>query len=344
MTTEPIVRYSHTVGMHSYLGMGFYNPVDVAPGRDDVIYVLNRAVEFRPGLSKRVTICTVAGDFLAEFSDFGTEDGKMMWTVSLAIDRDENIYMSDEGLHRVSVFDKDGRFLAKWGTKGDGEGNFNGPAGIAFDDDNNVLVVDSLNNRIQRYTSDGRFLGTWGSGGSRDGQFNMPWGIDVDRAGDVYVADWRNDRIQKFDAEGKHLATWGSSGQGDGQFRRPSGIAVDSDGIIYIADWGNDRIQILAPDGSFMMKLTGDATLSKWAELYFTTNQTEFEERLKADLEPDAEPSPPGEYFRREPARVEKSFWAPTSVRVDDRGRIYVSDTGRHRVQVYQKEVSPADT
>ena len=341
MITQEIVRYSHTIGLFSYAGAGFYNPVDVAVGRDDVLYVLNRAVELKGGQgNKRVTMCTVAGDFLGQFSDLGTEDGKMMWTVSLAIDTNENVYMSDEALHRVSIFDNDGQYLTKWGVKGEGDGEFNGPAGIAFDSDGNLLVVDSLNNRIQRYTCDGRFLGAWGNKGNGDGQFDMPWGIAVDRAGDVYVADWRNDRIQKFSAQGHHLASWGVSGQGDGEFRRPSGVAVDGDGLVYVADWGNDRVQVLAPDGTYLMKLTGDATLSKWAKDYFTTNQDEYEERLKADLEPYVEPSP-DEYFRREPARVERSFWSPTSVRLDSEGRVYVADTGRHRVQIYRKYGPP---
>ena len=337
MITQEMVRYSHTIGLFAYSGAGLYNPVDVALGRDDVLYIMNRAVEWRPGLSKRITMCSVAGDYLGEFSDLGTEDGKMMWTVALAIDKDGNVYMSDEGLHRISIFDKDGQYLTKWGVEGDGDGQFNGPAGMAFDGDDNLLVVDSLNNRIQRYTREGRFLAAWGGKGNGDGQFDMPWGIAVDRTGGVYVADWRNDRVQKFSADGRHLATWGVTGQGDGEFRRPSGVAVDDEGLVYVADWGNDRVQVLAPDGTFVTKLTGDATLSKWATSYFSTNEDEYEERLKADLENYVESQPEDEYFRREPARVEGSFWSPTSVRLDGEGRVYVADTGRHRVQIYQK-------
>ena len=34
---------------------------------------------------------------------------------------------------------------------------------------------------------------------------------------------------------------------------------------------------------------------------------------------------------------VEKRFEAPTSVKVDDEGRVYIVDTGRWRIQVYKK-------
>ncbi|HEX2278683.1 MAG TPA: NHL repeat-containing protein, partial [Candidatus Tectomicrobia bacterium] len=225
---------------------------------------------------------------------------------------------------------------SQWGAKGSGAGEFDRPAGIAFDAEQHLLVVDGRNHRIQRYTKDGRFLGQWGSRGRGPGEFNLPWGIAVDRSGAVYVADWRNDRVQKFDPAGKFLAAYGTPGRGDGEFRRPAGVAVDAEGNIYVADWGNERVQVLAPDGSFVAKFRGEAGLSKWGESYFIANQDELEERRKADLEPKLDLSP-GDDLRQESANVEKFFWGPTAVKVDDQGRVYVVDSCRHRIQVYRK-------
>jgi NHL repeat len=197
-------------------------------------------------------------------------------------------------------------------------------------------VVDGLNNRIQRYTKDGRFLGQWGTGGRGPGELNLPWGIAVDRAGAVYVADWRNDRIQKFDAQGTFLASYGTSGRGDGEFSRPSGVAVDGKGNLYVADWGNERVQVLSADGGFLAKFRGESGLSKWGESYFIANQDELEERRKANLEPELSLSPI-EDLREESASIEKFFWGPISVKVDDQGRLYVVESCRHRIQVYRK-------
>lgn len=340
MSTDGAHRYSHTVGFYAQIGgTGFNNPTDVALGRDGVLYVVNRAsTDIGPQVVyRRVTVCTVDEELLGEFSGGGTEPGQLMWPASIAIDRDENIYISDEALHRISVFNQDWKFCGSWGIRGKGDGEFDRPAGIAFDRDDNLLVADGLNSRVQRYTRDGRFLGGWGEAGSGDGEFNVPWGIAVDQAGSVYVADWRNDRIQKFDPDGVHLATFGSSGQGDGEFYRPAGVAIDSEGKIYVADWGNERVQVLWPDGCFCAQFRGESGLSKWAKIYFISNQDELEEREQADMEPQLDllrSGSPG----NEAASIEKLFWGPTSVKVDLHGRVYVVDSLRHRIQIYRRE------
>jgi DNA-binding beta-propeller fold protein YncE len=336
--TRELYRYSHTVGFYAQNGRGFNNPVDVALGHDGVLYVLNRAgsdIELRMPY-KRVTMCTLDEDYLGEFSSGGTEDGQLMWPAAIAINAEGKVYIADEALQRISIFDAKGRFLAKWGVKGSGAGAFDRPAGLAFDQNQHLLVVDGLNNRIQRYTTDGRLLGQWGRGGRGRGEFNLPWGIAVDRTGDVYVADWRNDRIQKFDAQGTFLASYGTSGRGDGEFSRPAGVAVDAEGNIYIADWGNERVQVLSPDGGFLAKFRGEAGLSKWGESYFISNQDELQERQKANLEPELNLLPTDD-LREESASIEKFFWGPIAVKVDDQGRLYVVESCRHRIQIYRK-------
>ena len=340
---RPSYRYSHSIGFQGggEGGRGFNDPVDVAVGRDGVLYVANRGdidTEVRL-LAKHVTVCTVDEEYLGKFGTGGMGDGHLMWPASIALDEAENVYISDEALHRVSIFSKSGQFLTKWGREGHSHGEFDRPAGIAFDPEGNLLVVDGLNSRVQRYTAEGRYLGGWGGSGTGDGEFNLPWGIAVGLNGDVYVADWRNDRIQRFDADGRHLATWGRTGRGDGEFRRPAGLAVDNDGYVYVADWGNERVQILDPGGGFVARFQGESGVSVWGRDYFVANMDELEERQKADMEPepDADPSSP-DYFRERSASVEKLFWGPTSVKLDGAGRMFVVESCRYRIQVYERD------
>ena len=325
------LQYSHTIGRGEQFGPGFTSPVFVARGEGDLLYVLCRASEYRPE-GTRITVCTVDEEYVTAFArgvpqqgphEFNLEDGSLVWPTCIAFDRQWNVYVSDEWLNRISIFTKDGDYIGKWEKKlGDGDGELNRPSGLAFDADDNVYVVDSGNNRIQKFTKDGQFLAKWGAAGDGDGEFNSPWGIAIDKNGDIYVADWRNDRIQKFSPDGQFLMKLGASGSGEGELNRPSSVAVDRDGIIYVADWLNDRLQVFDVDGSFIASKTGDATISKWGKDKLDANPEMWEERKRA---PELE--------------REKLFWAPTGVAVDDDYRIFVCESPRNRIQVYQKQV-----
>ena len=332
--TAVSLRYSHTVGIVAMQGRGFSNPVDLAISRDSLIYVVSRTnPEQSYGI--RIGICNLDSDYFGDFGAYGAGDGEFIWPTALAFDSKDNLYLSDEYNHRITVFDKSGDFLSKWGEHGSADGQLNGPSGICFDAEDNLYVVDHLNDRIQKFTREGRYLLKWGTKGTSDGQFNLPWGVTVDSRGDVYVADWRNDRIQKFSPDGRFLAKFGESGPGDGQFSRPSSVAVDAEGTIYVADWGNERVQALAPDGSFQLALYGKATLSKWAEEFFEANSEEKLARDSSDLFP--EPGPEVTTPHEKSARIEQYFWAPVSVKLDGEGRLYVTESNRHRIQVYRR-------
>jgi len=76
---------------------------------------------------------------------------------SMALDKQDNIYMTDYENNCVWKFNPDGKLLARWGFSGPGEGQFNAPNGIAVDSEGNVYVVDAKNNRIQKFKLDGNY-------------------------------------------------------------------------------------------------------------------------------------------------------------------------------------------
>jgi DNA-binding beta-propeller fold protein YncE len=294
------------------------------------MYVLCRGSEFRPE-GVRVTVCTTDEEYVSTFArgvnyqgphEFNQEDGSLVWPTCIALDSQENLFISDEWLNRISSFSKDGDYLGKWGEKtGSGDGELDRPSGMAFDADDNLYIVDSNNHRVQKFSKDGKFLAKFGSYGSGDGEFNMPWGITIDSHGDIFIADWRNDRIQKFSPDGTFLMKFGSSGTGEGEFDRPTDVAVDRDGVIYVADWLNNRLQIFDENGNFVDQKTGEAGVSKWGQ-----------DKLDANTEMW------GERDRAQGLEREKDFWGPTGVTVDDEGNIFVPESARNRIQVFKSQ------
>ena len=314
-----VYNYDYCIGRLGTGGPGFYQPLDFALGAGESLYVVNRAAEHNP--THGITKCTLNHDFLWDSRGPGYCDGESLWPISVAVDSNENVYVSDDYTSRIHVFDKDGIPLSSWGKKGSGDGELDGPCGLAFDKQDNLYIVDGLNHRVQMFSKDGKFVAKWGSQGSGQGQFNMPWGIAIDKQGDVYVADWKNDRVQKFSPEGEYQAAFGKPGTGDGELQRPTSVAIDNEGDVYVTDWGNDRLNIYAPDGTFLTAFIGDAErLSVWAEAAVDANPDFQKARQRVDLTP------------------EQRFKRPVAVNVDHKGRIMVLEAQRCRIQIYVKE------
>ncbi len=134
------------------------------------------------------------------------------------------------------------------------------------------------------------------------------------------MADWKNNRVQKFDSEGRFQVMFQGAENGVGDLHGPTGVAVDSDGDVYVTDWGNHRVQIYASDGHFVTTLVGDAQQpSPWTQTYIDANPDIIKARRRANMEPEWR-------FRR-----------PVAVNVDANDSIFILETARHRLQVYDK-------
>ena len=278
-----VFNFSHAVGRTGRAPYAFDFPNSVAIGRDGVAYVLCRSQKsvFRPYVS-RIAIGDGPGEEeqLEVIGGPGEGDGEFIWPSCVALDSNENVYVSDEYLLRVSVFDKLGKFLYKWNTLGEDPSVAVRPSGMVFDSDDTIYLVDAFNHRIQHYSNDGNFLDQWGTHGHNDGELDHPWGITLDANGCVYVADWKNHRVQKFTKDGKFISQFGRPtpmagnlgypdpesyphqevmshlrrpGHGTGELNHPSDVAVDGSGDVYVVDWGNECVQVYASDGEFIV-------------------------------------------------------------------------------------------
>ena len=311
--------YDRALGMRRLTN----TPVDLAIGSDGVLNILCRGgASFIRRLSpddEDLGGINLSAGGAAQIGGTHSVDAEFVWPASMAMDAEENLWISDEWTNKITVINKRGEIQARWGASGAGDGQFDRQSGIALDPDENLYVADTQNHRVQKFTRDGEFIMSFGEFGDGPGQLDMPWGIHVDELGDVYVADWRNDRVQKFSADGDFIFEIGKTGAGEGEFNRPSGVTVDDDGDIYVSDWANNRVQLFRPDGVFVELFRGDATLSKQARRYMESNVKALRLREMASLEP------------------QKRLRNPVSARTRG-GLLYIADYGSDRIQIYRKE------
>ena len=178
----------------------------------------------------RSTVHGASASQLFEFAPDGSfirEIGKDLYGFAFAhtirVDRNGDLWATDEGTNMIIKFSPAGRVLMVLGRRPEavegpaaepapgtqprpGWGQFNRPTDVAWDKDGNVFVADGYNNsRVVKIDKHGRWVKTWGERGAGPGQFNILHSIANDADGNIYVADRTNRRIQVFDPEGALL-------------------------------------------------------------------------------------------------------------------------------------------
>lgn len=100
------------------------------------------------------------GQFIRQLTTCAGPDDLLMWPFGVAIDRQDNIYVTSHVQNRVCKLDRDGNYLFAWGSSGDAPEQFGvervddaawGIGGLAVDDTGAVYVADRVHNHIVKF-------------------------------------------------------------------------------------------------------------------------------------------------------------------------------------------------
>ena len=197
----------------------------------------------------------------------------------VAVDDNDNIYVTDNGSKSVFKFDKNGtqikvvkpavkdpvlRGIAVSGDKVIVADKTNhqllsftrdlefvkkidlhssGPIGVACDDEGKIYVCDHIQHCVKVLSAQGELLYSFGDNNTSH-KLSEPHYICVDNEF-VYISEWgSNHCVSVFTKQGKFITSFGKRESGYGQFIHPSGLAFDSDGVLHVCDIDNSRVQV----------------------------------------------------------------------------------------------------
>lgn len=165
----------------------FSKPESVAVGFDGRVWVSDTG-------NDRVQAFTSEGVFLFSFGGSGKENGFFKNPGRIAVDAMDNIYVLDPGNERVQKFDARTKHVKNFQLHG---------SDFTLDDFGFLYMIDPKRGKIKEVGPDGIVLGGFGTEGKGRGQFKKAGGIGVDDQGLVLVADAGNKRIQRIALQNK---------------------------------------------------------------------------------------------------------------------------------------------
>ena len=241
---------------------GFWNKlVDVVAGNPDFKFLVRPYSVITD--SKGRIIVTDPGASGVHIFDFPQKKYKfierrekvhdaMLVPQCVAVDAQDNIYVTDSESGKVFVFEPSGKYVRAIGSLKGGEGYFKRPTGIAVDGAaQRIYVTDTLRDEIFILDMQGSVLGRFGKTGRGEGEFNLPTELRLNGP-DLLVVDSMNFRVQAFDREGKFEFSIGKIGDTTGAIFRPKAVSVDSEGDVYVVDAQFDVVQVFNRQGQLL--------------------------------------------------------------------------------------------
>jgi sugar lactone lactonase YvrE len=279
------------------------------------------------------TISTVNSPFDLRWADGRGTDARLERPFGVAVDREGNIYVADDGncaIRKIDVGANVSTAAGALGQSGPSDGpaasarfgsgtsvyDF-GPRGMAIDAQGNIYIADAGNNSIRKIGPGNQVSTMAGSSqtdGTSDGtgaaaRFYHPAGLTIDAAGDLYIADTDNQLIRRMTPAGVVTTVAGTgraSGAVDGdgraaRFSEPHGIVADGKGNLFVADTGNHTIR----------KITREGRVSTFA-------------------------GAPGQAGHVDGMTADARFNRPMSLAIDSAGILYVTDSENRAVRAVE--------
>lgn len=150
------MKYVRSIGQYGLKPGDLLVPSNIAFSPDQKILYVVDTYNFRIQAYDR------AGKYLFHWGTPGIGSSQFMHAFGIAVDRNGNVFVGDDGANRIQKFDAKGGFIKKWGKWGTEPGQFYKPKGLAIDPRGRLMVMNFGNHRGEVFDTEGNFLFMFG--------------------------------------------------------------------------------------------------------------------------------------------------------------------------------------
>jgi sugar lactone lactonase YvrE len=282
----------------------------------------------------------VIGQTNFTFTGGGAGVNNLNWPHDLCFDSTGKLYVADTGNNRVvayapgsttitDVYGQFGNFYSNVANNGGlSADSLSAPRGVSVDSSGNLYISDYSNNRVLFYNAGSNtpsrvygqlgsyFTSTINNGGVNANSSSGPYRLTVDSVGNLYVPNIFTHRVLFYPAGSTTAtkvygqfdvlttSTLNNGGVSANSLYAPIAIKVDTLGNVYIADRQNNRV-LYYPNGS-------TTATRVYGQLGSFTSNIANNGGISAD-----------------------SLNSPNGITIDEKGNLYIADTGNNRVLYY---------
>ncbi|KAI6651021.1 hypothetical protein LOD99_5598 [Oopsacas minuta] len=303
-------------------------PIITSPVKQECIFPEDGPTHFTKSGIQQPTII---------FGKRGNAADKFKYPRGLAVDISGDIFVVDSENPCIRVWSSEGDYKHSFGNIGNEKDEFGNPWGITIYQEK-VYVTDIEKHKIFVYKTNGKYVTSFGKEGVSLNCLKQPRGIFASEEGDIYVADSENNRIQVFSESLKHKCFIG-----DDHLVKPRDVFVDENENTFVLDWGSTCIHVYNTDGELQREfgIIGNDCGQLIQPWFFTMDK--FEQLILSDGKAYKQEhclkvfSIEGKYKYSIGAKGGKPgmFVLPRGIRLNESGRLIVSDSVNHRVQIF---------
>jgi len=285
------------------------------------------------GLDGYSSRCETVVDAFAGTREFAQES-ELSSPYRIIGDSQGRLIVTDRGMFpAVHIFDFKNR---KHSRITEGAGTYlQSPSALAVNGHDQLYVADAYLGAILVFQPSGKFRRYIGN---REGErlFNRPSGIAIDTtSGHIYVADPPRNTVVILNAEGKILSKIGTTGggEGPGQFLAPTDVMIHNDEL-FVLDSQNYRIQVFDLAGNFHASIHPES-MQPSQSLFIDSRGRIYLDGPQDTMQVFEQDGGLVFQFGDSGTRYGQ-FKEPGGIWIDGQDRIYVADTGNHRVQSFE--------